>query len=304
MRDTVKRLVEGAASRSGMPRVLGLRMRGRRLILAYHNVIPSGERTWGDAALHVPISRLRAHLDVLSDTCTVVPLDTLLSEDPDRSNRPRVAITFDDAYRGAADAARVELGPRGIPVTFFVAPGLAGEPGFWWDRLAQPSSGSMPPRLRAYCLRELQGEHERVLAWAQREGRAAPLAPEHCRPAGEGELRVLARIPGVKLASHTWSHPNLVSLPHGDRREELARAAQWLGERVDGAGPWLAYPYGLSSQVVREDTAQAGHDAGLLVSGGWIPPDEPDPFAVPRLNVSAGLSPEGLGLRLAGLVPR
>jgi hypothetical protein len=40
---------------------------------------------------------------------------------------------------------------------------------------------------------------------------------------------------------------------------------------------------------------------GFLVDGGWLPPRPDNLFALPRLNVPAGLSADGLALRLSGL---
>jgi peptidoglycan/xylan/chitin deacetylase (PgdA/CDA1 family) len=302
VRETVKRLVEGTATRSGLARVAQVGVRRRRLVLAYHNVVPRGERPWGETALHVPAARFEAHIEVLARTCSVVSLETLFSRAENRTGRPMVAITFDDAYRGAAGAARSVLARRGIPSTFFVAPALLGTEGFWWDRLAHPAGGSLAEAVRTRCLTELQGKQERVLEWAREAGRAVPAAPSHACPVDGTELHDLARSRGITVASHTWSHPNLVALSREERRDELSRSRRWLDEHLDRVRSWLAYPYGLQSDVVRADAAREGYAAGLRVEGGWISDRDPDPFGVPRLNVPAGLTADGLRLRLAGLV--
>ncbi len=72
-------------------------------------------------------------LDDLAELADVVALEEMLNppavsgERPAPSRRPRVAVTFDDAYRGAVTIAQDELTRHGFPSTLFVAPGLLGD---------------------------------------------------------------------------------------------------------------------------------------------------------------------------------
>src|SRR5687768_5967545 len=66
------------------------------VILAYHNVVEDGWIGPGERSLHLSRSRFREQLDYLVERCEVVTLDDLAAaEGP--GERPRVAITFDDA---------------------------------------------------------------------------------------------------------------------------------------------------------------------------------------------------------------
>ena len=42
--------------------------------------------------------------------------------------------------------------------------------------------------------------------------------------------------------------------------------------------------------------------AGFMIDGGWTTAAPRDPFAIPRLNVPAGVSRNGFILRAAGLI--
>ena len=277
--------------------------RGRRLILAFHNIVPAQGTPWGERALHLPRSRFQNHLEVLAESCDLVPLEQLLAASPDPGSAPQVAITFDDAYTGALDAVQELLVPNEIAATIFASPGLMGEKGFWWDQLAVAFDGTLPESVRDHCLTELGGDTEAVLSWAREQNIDEQLAPEYARPAGEPQLLDLSRSKGVAVESHTWSHRNLAELSHDEVREELHRARTWVRERGLGPADLVAYPYGLASDAVYRLARSVGHQDGLLVQGGWLPAEEcgRTPFAVPRLNVPAGLSPNGLRLRLAGL---
>src|SRR5690348_4128876 len=141
-RDVVKATVEAALIRSGVAYIARRRLRGRALVLAYHNVVPTGQPRLGETSLHLAQADFAAQLDLLASTHDVVPLESIV-DDVSESARPRVAITFDDAYHGAITAGLEELRRRAMPATIFVAPGLLGGD-TWWDRLAAASGGVMP----------------------------------------------------------------------------------------------------------------------------------------------------------------
>lgn len=269
---------------------------GRALILAYHNVIPDGLPPAGDRSLHLPVSSFAKQLDFLVAFCEVVPLVRLF-EAPG-GPRLTVAITFDDAYRGALTLGVAELARRSLPATMFVPPGMLDDRTFWWDDLAQPDSG-LPAELRERALSELAGRDAAVRAAVGT--RPTTLAP-HMRSATVAELGRAAARPGFTLGSHTWSHPNLAVLSAAEIQVELERPLAWLREHFPAAMiPWIAYPYGLTSAGVLAAAAAAGYVGGLRVEGGSFRRGQVSPFAVPRLNVPSGVSPHGFALRLAGL---
>ncbi|HEX5634570.1 MAG TPA: polysaccharide deacetylase family protein, partial [Gemmatimonadales bacterium] len=117
------------------------------------------------------------------------------------------------------------------------------------------------------------------------------------------ELRRAAARPGVTLALHTWSHPNLARLDAAETREELVRCREWLTRHVGPPRPWLAYPYGLRAAHTEEAARSVGVERAFLVTGGWTPPGAEGAWTWPRLNVPSGLSDRGFLLRAAGLGP-
>src|SRR5687767_498679 len=109
LRSTLKRATEVALAHGGPAHLGRLRGRARALILAYHNVLPEGEAPVGERSLHLPLTRFREHLEHLARHHEVVPLPALLDGEGSTGRRPRVAITFDDAYHGALSVALPEL---------------------------------------------------------------------------------------------------------------------------------------------------------------------------------------------------
>lgn len=274
------------------------RRRGRVLILAYHNIVRHGERPAGERSLHLDQEMFAAQLDLLKSTHEVISLDRLTDLRKGPADRPRAVITWDDAYRGAVTAGVEEVSKRGLPATIFACPDLLGGAAFWWDRLAESVGGVLPPELRERALEEWLGDAATVTR--QAGAGADTRLPPYCMPATLEELQAATSKPGITVASHTWSHPNLTRIA-GDRLDrELSESLSWLRTRFPQFLPWLSYPYGLHTREVGARAAAAGYRGALAITGGWVPP-RADPFSLPRLNVSAGLSLRGFALRLAGL---
>lgn len=307
MRSLLKRGIERLAVGSGLVR---RRLRADSpslMVLAYHNVRPRGEPAVGEAGLHIEQSRFADHLDAMSESHEVVSLARALrdSEMPDQG-RPRAVITFDDGYLGTMTVGLQELARRGFPATVFVPPGLLGGAGFWWDRVADPTDGVIPPALRDHLLTALQGRQERVLEWAETEGVACQVLPDWACPVGASSLgSLLAEAPDVSIASHTWSHPNLAALSADAALAEVERGRAWLST-LEGVSTVdaLAYPYGLCSEFMGQELGARGLGAAFLVEGGlamrrgrWLASS----MMLPRVSIPAGLSTDGLRLRLAGL---
>ena len=306
LRHGLKRGLEIAVVQSGIAHWTIRHPKRRRLILAYHNVVGDDDAPWGEKALHLKRSLFERHIDLLQDKGRIVPLRNLLKDvDCSEGGRPSVALTFDDAYQGAAEVIEAVLVPRGIPCTVFVNPGLLGTEAFWWDWLATGFGGTIPAALRRECLEEHRGEPERI---QKRFGEVGPvsLPPSSWRysPPTPKTLERLQHLdPLVKLGCHTWSHPNLNALSRDEVRVEVERSRTWLEGLGGLESGILAYPYGLATPQVRAEAECAGCEYGLLVEGGYLPepPTTISRFAVPRLPVPAGLSVEGLMLRVAGI---
>jgi peptidoglycan/xylan/chitin deacetylase (PgdA/CDA1 family) len=293
----VKQPIEWAISSQAVGWMTRRRLKGMRLILAYHGIIPEGERPAGERALFIAQQEFARHLDLLAAEADVAPLDRI---DEPGDGRPRVAITFDDAYAGALNEGVRELAKRNLPATLFVSPGRLNGHTFWWDALADRKP-TLDQMVRRHALDELAGSDEDVRAWATSEQRPTSTPPGYARAATCAELAAALEFPGITVASHTWSHRNLAALGATDIAAELESSRKWLrAEFGDKAINWLAYPYGLDSDEVHRVVAEAGYSGALRIDGGWHRPTEVFRFARPRFNIASGLSASGLRARLTG----
>lgn len=304
-RQIVKAAAELVLTGAGIAALGRRRMRGRTLILAYHNIVPDGEPCAGDLSLHLEQRRFAEQLDVLSRTHEVVRLEEAFI-DGTGSNRPRAVITFDDATQGTITAGVAELAARGLPATIFVPPGFVGGRGFWWDALSNPGRRGPGEDVRNHALTELGGSDARIRGWAASHSFAIREVPPHQTCATEDQLHEAAR-QGIEFGSHTWSHPNLTMLSAAELESELKRPLVWLSERFSTTVPWLAYPYGLSNAAVADAASSAGYAGALRVDGGWLPGTADRQivrYQLPRQNIPSGLSTRGFELRVSGVMAR
>lgn len=88
---------------------------GHGVVLCYHLV---AGRT--SSAVDLPLDLFRRHLDWLQARTEVVPLGDILQP----GHRPRVALTFDDAFLNFRERAWPELKARELPATLFVPTGF------------------------------------------------------------------------------------------------------------------------------------------------------------------------------------
>ncbi len=108
-----------------------------------------------------------------------------------------------------------------------------------------------------------------------------------------------SRRPGITLASHTWSHAELVTLGSAQLDQELARPLEWLRQHFPAALPWLAYPYGQFSERVVRAVARHGYTAAVSLGAQWLSGRGRDLYALPRLNIPSGLSQNGFLFRVS-----
>lgn len=296
---TLKHVTERVLVGAGVPAFGRMRLRQRTLVLAYHNVLPDSESPAGDLSLHLPQRDFARQLDVLTDTHEVVSIDAIW-EAAQSPKRPRVVITFDDAYEGAITCGIDELTKRRLPATVFVAPKLLGSV-TWWDVLAEQTGGEIPDDVRREALHALGGDARAIIGGKTSRGSGRRKTAKLSRIGSEAQVSKAAARPGITIGSHTWSHPNLASLDAAALDAELRRPREWLESRFGRVVPWLTYPYGIFTDAVQRSAERAGYRGAFRIDGGWMRDPLRSPYAIPRLNIPAGISIDGFRLRLAGL---
>jgi peptidoglycan/xylan/chitin deacetylase (PgdA/CDA1 family) len=301
IRAGAKSLLEQTVARDPIAKILAHIRRRQVTVLAYHNIVPHGAELAGEWSLHLPQRDFSDQLDLLCETHSVVDLASALN-DHGSHDRPRAVITFDDGYAGALTAGVDELAKRRLPATFFVCPGALQWSGFWWDLLADASTGLISPPIRERALAKLAGDQHRILQWARENGLEVQRLPPHCRIGSIEELRTADEHGLFSFGSHSWGHGSLPSLSEDELRDDLERTRRWLAAHVRHHTGWISYPYGLTSPRVERIGNQL-HRGGLTLAGVLcrLPLGAPTRSQVPRVNVPRGISLYSFRLRLLGI---
>ncbi|MGZ4599163.1 polysaccharide deacetylase family protein [Oryzihumus sp.] len=113
------------------------------------------------------------------------------------------------------------------------------------------------------------------------------------------ELRA-ASASGVEIGSHGHWHRELDVLPAREVADEVQLSRALLEDELGTAPQSLAYPFGYATPAVRRAVHEAGFASACAVGYTTTPVPGLDPFAVQRLLVAPGTTPEQLADLLTG----
>ena len=194
------------------------------------------------------------HLRWLKEHCEIVRFSQLFERSKDkRSNRPTVAITFDDGFADNYECAFPLLEKYAMPATFFLAVGL----------LENDTSTVQK------FIRQLRSNSEEI------------------RPLRWSQVCELRR-GGMEIGSHTFSHPNLARLDQRSVEIELRRSKETLEQRLGEQITLMAYPYGIPRMHFRPETVNVVAKVGYkLAAAALYKPVRSDGsrLAIPRYAV-------------------
>lgn len=265
--------------------------RGSGVIFTLHHVRPETP----------PVAGPNRHLEITPEflDLAITQLKALgydfiaLSDVPARlqsaSERPFAAFTLDDGYRNNAEHALPVFARHGVPITVFIAQGLAEhrQP-LWWEvlgRLLRENDrldfdfGDGPETLEVRTpvqqldtffrfaghvwSREETDAVGRLCGLAERYG-IDPLAITRELVMGPAELKEFAAHPLVSLGAHTVTHRKLCRLPAEGAAGEMRESADWLADLTGQRPLAIAYPYGSRDAVGPREFQTAG-DLGFVI---------------------------------------
>jgi peptidoglycan/xylan/chitin deacetylase (PgdA/CDA1 family) len=118
-------------------------------------------------------------------------------------------------------------------------------------------------------------------------------------PEGEGDRPMLTwaqlaevSAGGIECGGHTHTHPRLDSLEPAEMREEILTCRDLLEARLGAPVRTFAYPFGFYNGRVKSLVRRAGYTSACAVNYAFSSAGE-DPFALSRLMVTPGKSPDG-----------
>lgn len=204
---------------------------GGATVLAYH-LVAAGT----DSPVDLDGVVFRRQMEELREGAAVVPLRTLAAAPAAGVGRPRVAITFDDAYANFLTHAWPLLAERALPATLFVPVGFV--------------EGTHPPPIAGT-------ERLPPAAWGDLAAAAA---------AAGGRL---------EIGSHSWTHRDLRGLSEDDLGREIVAARRRLAERIGREVTSFCYPRALWDRRVERRVAAEYARAVVGGGRRWTPAQGP-----------------------------
>lgn len=104
----------------------------------------------------------------------------------------------------------------------------------------------------------------------------------------------------VEIGAHTYTHPELDTLPLSAATEEIRRCKLELEDALGREIPSFAYPYGYHSPAVVRAVQDAGYDSACAVMNA-LSSDRDHPFTLARLTICSDTTAEQVASWLAGL---
>jgi len=287
-----------------------LARRGAVTVLMLHRVLDDAEYV-ESSSLPAILVRERTFDELLAWAAKEYEIVDLGRGAPDwsvRPNRPRIALTFDDGWLDNLRYAWPVAARRGASITIFVCAGLVGRRFPFWPEQVNRSLQSASAREQAKqlfpdladgsmeTLREdlvdrlkqtdpaLRDEYVKSL---QRHA-GASLAEDESEPCNQmiawDQVRELHRS-GVRIGSHTVSHPILTQLSKESVAAELSESRRWIERELGSECALIAYPNGNHDPEICRLAREAGYSLAFTTQpGAWV--QETDPARIPRINIS------------------
>jgi len=189
-------------------------MSARSVVLAYHAVAPTPQ---GAALRNTFVSpgTFEAQMGFLARRRRVVSLDQIVCEAPS-GGPPRVAITFDDAYRSVLTRAAPVLERHGFVATVFAPTAWLGDRNRW-----DPESDLELDLMSDEELVELSGRGFEVESHGHRH--------IDLSRASEREVREDLRLSVGRIEEMLGRPPRYLAYPYGRSSETARRAAREAG---------------------------------------------------------------------------
>ena len=238
---------------------LAIRNRQRVVILTYHRVNDELRDK-----VTVGVDQFDKQMAWLSRNYPLVSVEDIVRGKVLRNtNRPGIAVTFDDGYLDNYQNAVPILRRHSIPATFFVSTGMIGTDNSFAHDLSK----------LGYALPNMTWEHLAEM-----------------------------RDNGFTIGAHTVSHINCATSEFDAVRQELIESRDTLRRNLGLDDIVFAYPFGGRSDItpkVLDLVKELGYIGCFSAHGGFISA-EIDAFDVPRMGVNCNFTMLAFRARLEG----
>ncbi|PXF32875.1 polysaccharide deacetylase [Pokkaliibacter plantistimulans] len=301
----------------------------RAVILMLHRVVESDEAASlphrnelcvGQHSFDRLLGWLKRHFDI----CELEPLLTT----PSSSDRPRLALTFDDGWHDNATLAFPILQRHQVPASIFLSTDFIGtRQGFWWESIGETLWGSfglaaidsLLPRLAASgkpvpeLLRSMPQNADRsrlVMRYlASLKDLPAPTLQalaDSCPLSDPPQAMSWAQVTEleqsglIRFGAHGASHALLDCLSPSQLQQDISRSLAAIASHCEQPLPIYCYPNGNYSASVTACIQQHALPFALSTRAGIYSAQSSMPYGLPRIGISQAVAaaPALLGWRI------
>lgn len=281
---------------------------GLRCIL-YHEIADAPSEFTAGLSVTTSPQVLAEHLERLAQDYDFVSIDSLRDGSPATpSKRPKLLVTFDDAYASVANVAADICEEAGVPSVFFVNGAFVDNASLAFDNLVAwtVNTDGMAPlaAVTGRSFRDLAEFFGPYLSSITLETRARiydelaerlPQPPQEMAAAAALYVTSPAlaslRARGMVVGNHTWSHVYCRHLDKDSVETEIAANGRFLEAVVGHSVDTFSYPYGSKLDATEPATSALvglGYRTGFLVESRS---NRGNPDAMRLYRVSVGAVP-------------
>lgn len=265
----MKSLIYNFVAWSGIPQVFHrLAYRNTASILMYHSIVP--ENPFVPDWCLLQVDQFRRQIRYLKEHFHVIPLADILTYRCS-SNKPPVAITFDDGFRNNFTIAYPILRELELPATIFIVTDLVdSEDTVWFCRVheavsttrkksyqidgtrynfesisqRQRANSDIQNWLKQFKPSELVHKMEEIIfALGDNPKKPIPLSSPY-RILQRTEIREMIASGLIEIGAHTMSHTILSRLSEEERNKAIRGSIKAVRELTDRPCRLFAYPNG------------------------------------------------------------
>jgi peptidoglycan/xylan/chitin deacetylase (PgdA/CDA1 family) len=215
---------------------------------------------------------------------TFISCDQLLDIMNKRIPCPRGAVwlTFDDGWRGNIENILPLAQEQNIPITIFIYTSAVETGVFWWQK-ARKCAGTLPPEYRDInaVLKMPEDTRKQVLQLLDRMETPGSLKEDAMTIE---DVRRIAAMPRVTIASHTVTHPVFQNCTDAQIDYELGESKKtlegWTGRPVRA----FAYPRGSFTGSEKPLLKKHGYELAVTIESRFASTND-DRYLLPRTDV-------------------
>lgn len=287
------------------------------IVLMYHGVVKDSWSLAEDNWLQVKESEFRRQMQHLKKHFDVVDLGTAIRETPHQQNtsqKPKVAITFDDGYMNNYTVAYPILKELQLPATIFVVTNMIDNNNlFWYDRIRTAMKNSLTTEQITNTIESFKDNHphtidaivDQFIINQEAKGKIKFVDPkEVSQTYGTLSLEAIhdmGQTGLIKFDSHTSAHEIVIHMKFEEVKESITNSVEKLKKLIptDALASVFCFPNGWFNNTHMRLVQDLGFNGAVSTEPRrWSKVD--NLYSIPRIGIGRNMKEEQFKGALSG----